>query len=95
MKWVEVGCPCSVCFGIACHICIQRVLLLNSANPGNVRYVPFCLQVKMRELGVTTHADYKITCMLDHRAMITVQTEKYGGCPVPPSRLMTCTSDQI
>ena len=38
-------------------------------------------QVKMRELGVSTHSDYKITCMLDHRAMITVQTEKYGEFP--------------
>ena len=35
-------------------------------------------QVKMRELGVSTHHDYKLTCMLDHKAMITVQTEKYG-----------------
>lgn len=39
------------------------------------------LQVKMRELGVSTHQDYKLTCMLDHKAMITVQTEKYGGYP--------------
>ena len=38
-------------------------------------------QVKMRELGVSTHPDYKLTCMLDHKAMITVQTEKYGECP--------------
>ena len=39
------------------------------------------LQVKMRELGVSTHQDYKLTCMLDHKAMITVQTEKYGEYP--------------
>ncbi len=37
------------------------------------------VQVKMRELGVTTHSDYRVTLMLDHRAMITVQTEKYGA----------------
>ena len=37
-------------------------------------------QVKMRELGLCTHQDYKLTCMLDHKAMITVQTEKYGEC---------------
>ncbi|KAK9828309.1 hypothetical protein WJX74_008288 [Apatococcus lobatus] len=36
------------------------------------------VEVKMRELGVTTHPDYKISFMLDHRAMITVQTERYG-----------------
>jgi ubiquitin-like domain-containing CTD phosphatase 1 len=36
-------------------------------------------QVKMRELGVSTHPDYRLTCMLDHKAMITVQTDKYGG----------------
>lgn len=32
----------------------------------------------MRELGVLGHAEYKVSFMLDHRAMITVQTEKYG-----------------
>ena len=36
------------------------------------------VEVKMRELGVTTHPDYKVSFMLDHRAMITVQTERYG-----------------
>ncbi len=39
------------------------------------------LQVKMKELGVTTHADYKVTVLMDHKSMITVQTEKYGGLP--------------
>ncbi|EFN54831.1 hypothetical protein CHLNCDRAFT_134850 [Chlorella variabilis] len=36
------------------------------------------VEVKMRELGVSTHPDYKLTCMLDHRAMLTVQHPKYG-----------------
>ncbi len=27
---------------------------------------------------MSTHPDYKLTCMLDHSAMVTVQTEKYG-----------------
>lgn len=36
------------------------------------------LQVKMRELGVLGNANYKLVCMLDHKAMLTVQTEKYG-----------------
>ncbi|KAK9830125.1 hypothetical protein WJX72_009902 [[Myrmecia] bisecta] len=36
------------------------------------------VEVKMRELGVTTHPDYKISFMLDNRAMITVKTAKYG-----------------
>ena len=43
------------------------------------------LQVKMKELGVTTHADYKVTVLMDHKSMITVQTEKYGGLPVSTS----------
>jgi ubiquitin-like domain-containing CTD phosphatase 1 len=30
------------------------------------------IDVKMRELGVTGHADYKITAHVDHGAMITV-----------------------
>ena len=36
------------------------------------------VEVKMQQLGVLGHSDYKITFMLDHKAMITVQTEKYG-----------------
>lgn len=32
----------------------------------------------MRELGVLGNANYKLVCMLDHKAMLTVQTEKYG-----------------
>lgn len=36
------------------------------------------LQVKMRELGVLGNEQYKLVCMLDHKAMLTVQTEKYG-----------------
>ncbi|KAL4857255.1 Ubiquitin-like domain-containing CTD phosphatase 1 [Chlorella vulgaris] len=36
------------------------------------------VEVKMRELGVSTHPDYKLAFMLDHRAMLTVQHPKYG-----------------
>ncbi|PRW57513.1 Ubiquitin-like domain-containing CTD phosphatase [Chlorella sorokiniana] len=36
------------------------------------------VEVKMRELGVSTHPDYKLSFMLDHLAMITVQHPKYG-----------------
>ena len=36
------------------------------------------VEVKMRELGVLSHADYKLTCMLDHAAMVTVRTERHG-----------------
>lgn len=36
------------------------------------------MEVKMRGLGVLTHADYRVTFMMDYRAMLTVHTEKYG-----------------
>ena len=36
------------------------------------------VEVKMRELGVSTNPSYKITCFLDHMAMVTVFTDKYG-----------------
>lgn len=36
-------------------------------------------QVKMRELGVTTHPDYKVTLLMDHKSMVTVSTDKYGA----------------
>ena len=32
----------------------------------------------MKELGVLGNSQYKLVCMLDHKAMLTVQTEKYG-----------------
>lgn len=32
----------------------------------------------MKELGVLGNDNYKLVCMLDHKAMLTVQTEKYG-----------------
>lgn len=32
----------------------------------------------MKELGVLSHPDYKITAMMDHLAMITVQSESHG-----------------
>ena len=36
------------------------------------------VEVKMQQLGVTNNPSYKITFMLDHKAMITVRTEKHG-----------------
>ena len=36
------------------------------------------IEVKMRELGVTGNPNYKITFMLDSKAMISVFTEQYG-----------------
>ncbi|KAL4441219.1 hypothetical protein ABPG77_011456 [Micractinium sp. CCAP 211/92] len=36
------------------------------------------VEVKMRELGVSTHPDYKVTAFMDHTAMLTVQHPKYG-----------------
>ena len=36
------------------------------------------IEVKMRELGVSGNPNYKITFMLDSKAMISVFTEQYG-----------------
>lgn len=36
------------------------------------------VEVKMKELGVLSHPDYKVTAMVDHLAMITVQSESHG-----------------
>ena len=36
------------------------------------------IEVKMRELGVLGSPNFKIMQLVDHGAMITVQTEKYG-----------------
>ena len=34
--------------------------------------------MKMKELGVSTHSQYKLCFMLDSSAMISVHTPKYG-----------------
>lgn len=39
---------------------------------------------KMKLLGVSTHTDYKIAFHLDHLAMISVHTPKYGVIDVKP-----------
>ena len=42
------------------------------------------IEVKMRELGVTSNPNYKITFMLDSKAMISVFTDQYGVVLVKP-----------
>ncbi len=36
------------------------------------------IEVKMKELGVSSNPDYKLTFMVDSSACISVQTPKYG-----------------
>lgn len=36
------------------------------------------VEVKMRELGVLGNPNYKLVTLMDHQAMLTVQTDKYG-----------------
>lgn len=36
------------------------------------------IEVKMKELGVSTHSAYRICFMIDSLAMISVHTPKYG-----------------
>ena len=42
------------------------------------------IEVKMRELGVLGSPNFKIMQLVDHGAMITVQTEKYGMLTASP-----------
>ncbi len=44
----------------------------------------------MRELGVTTHADYKVTVLMDHKSMITVQTDTYGAADIGWRSISPC-----
>ncbi len=41
---------------------------------GSMKWV----EVKMKELGVLSHPDYRITALIDHLAMITVQSHSHG-----------------
>ena len=36
------------------------------------------IEIKMRELGVSNHSDYKLTAFLDNTAMVTVHTAQRG-----------------
>jgi ubiquitin-like domain-containing CTD phosphatase 1 len=50
------------------------------------------VEVKMGELGCLSNPNYKITCMLDHGSMITVNTDKYGCVPRIHTTHVTQTS---
>ena len=45
------------------------------------------IEVKMRELGVLGSPNFKIMQLVDHGAMITVQTEKYGDVRLQAPRM--------
>lgn len=36
------------------------------------------IEVKMRELGVSTNPAYRLTAFMDHKSMVTIHTAKYG-----------------
>ena len=38
------------------------------------------IEIKMRELGVSTHSGYKLTAFMDNTAMVTVHTAQRGDC---------------
>lgn len=46
------------------------------------------VEVKMKQLGVLDNPNYKITAMLDHMAMITVQSDHYGVFDCKPLGLI-------
>jgi len=55
-----------------------------------------------RPVGLSEHdvipvhiADYKVTLMLDHRAMITVQAEKYGALIAVPCLPISCLFPEL
>ncbi len=41
------------------------------------------IEIKMRELGVSTHSGYRVAAFLDNTAMVTVHTAQRGGSPFP------------
>jgi ubiquitin-like domain-containing CTD phosphatase 1 len=36
------------------------------------------IEVKMRELGVSTNPSYKLAAFMDHKCMVTINTAKHG-----------------
>ena len=41
------------------------------------------IEIKMRELGVSTHSGYRVTAFLDNTAMVTVHTGAERWLPIP------------
>lgn len=37
------------------------------------------IEIKMRELGVSTHSAYKLTALMDHKCMVTIHTARHGA----------------
>ncbi|GJP36532.1 hypothetical protein CLOM_g8472 [Closterium sp. NIES-68] len=46
------------------------------------------VEVKMRELGVLGHSDYKVLALMDHMAMITVQSPTHGVFDCKPLAIL-------
>ncbi len=44
------------------------------------------IEVKMRELGVSTHPAYRLAAFMDHKCMVTIHTARHG---VQPNNLRT------
>ena len=49
------------------------------------------IEIKMRELRVSNHPDFKVTCFMDHQSMVSVCDKKGGQqsqtmMQLPPSR---------
>ena len=48
------------------------------------------IEIKMRELGVSTHDGYKVTAFLDNTAMVTVHSAERGMPSLQPFRCPSC-----
>lgn len=57
---------------------------LNSFSICSMKWV----ELKMGQLGVLENPNYKITALLDHMAMITVQSDRYGVFDCKPLGLI-------
>lgn len=49
----------------------------------------FWIELKMSQIGVLNNPNYNITALVDYDAMISIESEKYGGiCNVKPLRVI-------
>ena len=76
------------CLAVTCHsACAAGACLRQQSDARSAAE-----QVKMRELGCASHPAYRLTCYLDHKAMVTCRTDKYGetwSAAITPSRKTT------
>lgn len=73
----------------------ERIPFLHCLQIEQLMCRPSHCQLKMRDLGLTNHQEFKLLAFFDHGAMITVNAEPYGLLDVKPLGVVWATYQQV